>query len=242
MYSLHMIEITVFSIELSVALYHLLEHMYAYALLCSVLNSCRSHQRVLSKSEYIRFHQSALLYVTNAKNTPISKNLPCANSFSNVCKQSHSVRGQTFFVSFGPPKSPTVVSRHFFGFLRVGEFTAQDSSPPSAADPRIIGIRDISRALGNPPQYFRMHLRVSKTDPLVKGFPFIWAPQAHTTICPVAAILSFLVVRPIHLSGPLLRFPDGSILTRTLLVASVRMALAASCIDTSRYAGHSFWI
>ena len=129
MYSLHMIEITVFSIELSVALYHLLEHMYAYALLCSVLNSCRSHQQVLSKSEYIRFHQSALHDVTNAKNTPISKTFlaPIRMQTKTFCAWAD------FFVSFGPPKSPTVVGRHFFGFLRVGEFTAQDSSPLTRA-------------------------------------------------------------------------------------------------------------
>ncbi len=130
----------------------------------------------------------------------------------------------------------------FFGFLRVGEFTARDSSPPSAAaDAHIIGIHDISRAPGDPPQYLRVHLRVSKTDPFGRGV-YIYLGATGTTICPVAAILSFLVVRPTQLLGPLLRFPDGSILTRTVLVASVRKALAASGIDPSRYSGHSFRI
>ncbi len=130
----------------------------------------------------------------------------------------------------------------FLRVLRVGELTAQDSSPPSAAaDAHTIGIHDISRPPSDPPQYLRVHLRVSKTDPFGKGV-YNYLGATGSTICPVAAILSFLMVRPTHLLGPLLRFPDGSILTRTVLVASVRKALAASGIDSSRYSGHSFRI
>ena len=56
----------------------------------------------------------------------------------------------------------------FFGFVRVGEFTARNSSAPP--NPSIIGIQDISRAPGDPPQYLCIHLRVFKTHPSVEVF------------------------------------------------------------------------
>ncbi len=127
----------------------------------------------------------------------------------------------------------------FFGFFRVGEFTARDQSSP--LNPDIIGIHDISRAPGDPPNYICVHLRVSKTDPFGRG-AHVYLGRTASVICPVAAILSFLAVRPSHLTGPLLRFPDGSTLTRTFLIGAVKRALANAGIDPARYSGHSFRI
>ena len=42
--------------------------------------------------------------------------------------------------------------------------------------------------------------------------------------------------------GPLFRFVDGRYLTRDRFVKAVRDAVAASGVDTSKYAGHSFRI
>ena len=117
----------------------------------------------------------------------------------------------------------------FFGFVRVGEFTARNLSAPP--NPSIIGIQDISRAPGDPPQYLCIHLRVSITDPFGRGV-HIYLGRTNAIICPVAAILSFL---PSHLAGPLLQFADGTTLTRTFLVTAVKRALATAGIDPSRY-------
>ena len=127
----------------------------------------------------------------------------------------------------------------FFGFLRVGEFTARDGSSP--LNPDIIGVHDISRAPGDPPNYICVHLRVSKTDPFGRGV-HIYLGRTASVICPVAAILSFMTIRPSHLTGPLLRFLDGSTLTRTFLISTVKRALATASIDPTRYSGHSFRI
>ena len=127
----------------------------------------------------------------------------------------------------------------FFGFLRVGEFTARDGSSP--LNPDIIGVHDISRAPGDPPNYICVHLRVSKTDPFGRGV-HIYLGRTASVICPVVAILSFMTIRPSHLTGPLLRFLDGSTLTRTFLISTVKRALATAGIDPTRYSGHSFRI
>ena len=145
------------------------------------------------------------------------------------------------------PHPPTYESRlhwaacclGFFGFLRVGEFTARNSSAPP--NPGIIEIQDISRAPGDTPQYLCIHLRVLKTDPFGRGV-HIYLGRTNAIICPVAAILSFLVVRPSHLSGPLLQFADGTTLTRSFLITAVKRALSTAGIDPSRYSGHSFRI
>ena len=127
----------------------------------------------------------------------------------------------------------------FFGFLRVGEFTARDGSSP--LNPDIISVHDISRAPGDPPNYICVHLRVSKTDPFGRGV-HMYLGRTASVICPVAAILSFMTIRPSHLTGPLLRFLDGSTLTRTFLISTVKRALATAGIDPTRYSGHSFRI
>ena len=120
----------------------------------------------------------------------------------------------------------------------MGEFTARDWSSPLSPD--IIGVHDISRAPGDPPNYICVHFRVSKTDPFGRGVHIYLGRTS--VICPVTAILSILAVRPSHLTGPLLRFLDGSTLTRTFLISGVKRALATAGIDPTRYSGHSFCI
>ena len=127
----------------------------------------------------------------------------------------------------------------FYGFLRVGKFTVRDLSSP--LNPDIISVLDISRAPGDPPNYICIHLRVSKTDPFGRGV-HVYLGRTGSVICPVATSLSFVAVCPSHLTGPLLRFLDGSTLTRTFLISAVKRALAAAGVNPSRYSGHSFRI
>jgi len=85
-----------------------------------------------------------------------------------------------------------------------------------------------------------VHLHHSKTDPFGVGCK-IYIGHTNTTPCPVAAVLSYLSLRPSS-PGPLFLFQDGTPLTRATLVTHLHTALAQAGIDTSCYSGHSFRI
>ena len=61
------------------------------------------------------------------------------------------------------------------------------------------------------------------------------------TLCPVAAVLSYLLVRP-NRPGPLFMYQDGHPLSQVDLVAAVHQTLAADGLDVSRFNGHNFRI
>ena len=61
-------------------------------------------------------------------------------------------------------------------------------------------------------------------------------------VCPVAAILSFIAIRPQHFTGPLFRFQDGSTLTKNMLITHVKRAVSAAGLNPHLYSGHSFRI
>ena len=126
----------------------------------------------------------------------------------------------------------------FFGFLRAGEFIARSASDSSGA---LIAASDVTRDLSYPPNFVKIHLRQSKTDSFGRGVD-IFLGRTNQAICPVAAILSFLTVRPAGMGGPLFCFQDGSVLSRERLVGEVRAALQRQGLDASRYSGHSFRI
>lgn len=63
----------------------------------------------------------------------------------------------------------------------------------------------------------------------------------YVGLCPVAAILGYIVVRSPG-PGPLFVFNDGPYLTQEKLVGSVRHALMTARVDTKGYSGHSFCI
>ena len=60
-------------------------------------------------------------------------------------------------------------------------------------------------------------------------------------MCPVAAVLSYLMVRGTAL-GPLFVYQDGQKLTHQRFSEAVRGALASAEIDHSKYFTHSFHI
>ena len=126
----------------------------------------------------------------------------------------------------------------FFGFLRSGEFTAHSQRYPGVT---LISADDIARDSAYPPCFVRARLRRSKTDPFGRGIDIFLGRTSHA-ICPVAAILSFLSVRPTTLLGPLFCFQDGSVLTRDRLVREVRAILRTQGVDASKFSGHSFRI
>lgn len=126
----------------------------------------------------------------------------------------------------------------FFGFLRCGEFTVPDDS---SFDPTChLTPRDVSVDRHHHPSMVRVFLKQSKTDPFRMGVP-IFLGRSDGDLCPVAAILGYLVVRGSD-DGPLFRFSDGRPLTRQRLVLQLQRVLAEVGVDSSRFSGHSFRI
>ena len=81
----------------------------------------------------------------------------------------------------------------FFGFMRAGEFTATsvgDFDPSTS-----LCISDMSVDDRENPSMVCVVLRQSKTDPFRKGIS-IYLGRTYADLCPVAAILAYIAVRP----------------------------------------------
>ena len=124
----------------------------------------------------------------------------------------------------------------FFGFLRTGEAVAPSDSGFDAryhlsyGDVRVNSIQN--------PLWMEVHIKRSKCDQFAEGIKIVIGATG-SDLCPVAAMLGFLVQRGCA-PGALFLFKDGRLLTRTHFVLALRSALAESGIDSSLYAGHSF--
>ena len=126
----------------------------------------------------------------------------------------------------------------FFGFLRVGEMTVPGDE---AYDPAVhLSRSDI--AMDNPaaPSVMRVSIKQSKTDPFRKGVDLFLGKTA-TELCPVAALLNYLVVRGPE-AGPLFRYKDGRCLSRQRFVEAIKAALQQAGVEQVKYNGHSFRI
>ena len=122
----------------------------------------------------------------------------------------------------------------YFGFLRAGEFTAVDSAPP------IILMSDVAINSRSAPTAFRLRLRRSKTDPLGRGVD-IFLGVSGTEVCPVAALLQYLAVRPLG-DGHLFVWEDGRPLSKSTFVNHLRRGLQSAGFDMTRFSGHSLRI
>ena len=123
----------------------------------------------------------------------------------------------------------------FFAFLRSGEFTVLSPSSKLVLTPSNICVDSRTD-----PSFLIITLRSCKTDPFGAGCT-LYVGCTHSTICLVAAVLSYLAARSPS-PEPLFIHQDGSPLTCSFLVAAVRAALSNSGRDLSRYNGHSFRI
>jgi len=124
----------------------------------------------------------------------------------------------------------------FFGFLRAGEFTVTSLT---AGYP--LSVDDVAVDSRVNPQVLLVHIRRSKTNPYGAGIRIFLGRTGDTNLCPVAAVLQYLAIRP-STPGPLFVFQTGCPLTRPLLVRHVRQALLQAGINVSKYSGHSFRI
>ncbi len=126
----------------------------------------------------------------------------------------------------------------FFGFLRSGEVVVPSDSGFDATVHLAYG--DVKLDNVASPRYLVVQIKASKTDPFRKGVS-IYLGRTDADLCPVAAVLSYMVQRGSS-QGPFFRFSDGRSLTRDRFVAAVRSTLQAAGIPSAHYAGHSFRI
>lgn len=123
----------------------------------------------------------------------------------------------------------------YFGFLRAGEFTMVDpTAPPS------ITLEDVAVDSRTAPSALRLFLRRAKTDPFGKGVE-IFLGSSGTEVCAVAALLSYMSVRP-PARGHLFVWEDGRPLSRPVFVTRLRRGLELAGLEVGRYSGHSLRI
>ena len=125
----------------------------------------------------------------------------------------------------------------FFGFMRAGEFTCQSWQ---AYTPDKLGPQDVSVNSHQAPSVLSLRLRRSKVDPFGNGVT-ICLGSTGRTICPVAALLSYLAQRG-RQPGPLFLFSNGHTLSKNRLMHHVRRAISGCGGDASGIMGHSFRI
>ena len=126
----------------------------------------------------------------------------------------------------------------FFAFLRAGEMTVPSDDGLDLNTH--LTPQDISVDCPHRPAVMKVTIKTSKTDPFRKGID-LFLGKSETDLCPVVAVLGYLVVRG-HGPGPLFKFKDGCSLTRQRLVVAVREALQVAGLDCTKYCGHSFRI
>ena len=108
-------------------------------------------------------------------------------------------------------------------------------------DPSIsLCLEDVSVDSHSNPTMVCIRLKQSKTDPFRHRVD-VFVGHTDSNLCLVAAILSYVAVRP-SVTGPLFVFHDRQPLTRDRLVQAVCQALSSAGVDTSAYSGHSFRI
>ena len=130
------------------------------------------------------------------------------------------------------------VTTCFFGFMRSGEMTLPSETsfdPSSHLTFGDVTVDDIST-----PQIVKLRLKASKTDPFRKGVEIVLG-RTNNSLCPVAALLSYLAKRG-NKPGFLFLFVDDRPLTKSRFILKIREALSHLGIDSSQYAGHSFRI
>ena len=126
----------------------------------------------------------------------------------------------------------------FFGFLRCGEFMLPDST---TFDHSIhLTPADVAVDSHQTPTMVAIRIKQSKTDQFKEGTT-IYLGKTSTTICPVAALLQYLAIRPSG-EGPLFVMEDSKVITKSLFITKIRQVLAKAGMDASTYKGHSFRI
>ena len=127
----------------------------------------------------------------------------------------------------------------YFGFMRIGELTVSSDDAYDSASHLSWG----DSAVDDPacPSCMEVRVKASKTDPFQQGISLLIGRVA-SDLCPVSAMLAYLVVRGNQTGPPLFKFQDGRPLTRQRFVMAVKEALDAAGVEAGQYSGHSFRI
>ena len=126
----------------------------------------------------------------------------------------------------------------FFGFFRLGEILLQSGC---TYDSNIhLSVGDVAVENVEDPKMVQISLKHSKTDQFGQGSK-IYLGRTRNDLCPVAAILAYLVLRG-NMQGPIFRFQNGSTLTKDRFITVVREVLQTTGIDATSYSGHSYRI
>ena len=122
----------------------------------------------------------------------------------------------------------------FYGFLRVGEYTAPTRFSTNA---RTLLARHLLLAADS----LTISLPSSKTSQFAPPAP-IHIGATSSSMCPVQAMRRFLRSRRAPLSAPLFVFPDGSFLSSRLVSTTLKWALLQAGEDPTAYSSHSLRI
>ena len=124
----------------------------------------------------------------------------------------------------------------FFGFFRSGEICTEKSESFDPLAKLLVDRVKVDNIVD--PQVVWIWLSKSKTDQAREGAA-INLPRTSDDLCPVAALLTWIVYRG-DSPGPLFLFRSGSHLTRAAFVRELRKALLGVGLDPNHYSGHSF--
>ena len=125
----------------------------------------------------------------------------------------------------------------FFRFLRSGEFTLQTAAAAPA-----IQVSDTAMDSHTVPSVVCIHLRKAKMDPFGRDI-LLYLGRTGTDICPVAALLNYLLIRPCG-DGPMhVRAPGWlpHCFSNNSSLKCVKPWGVAG-LNPSQYSGHSFQI
>ena len=124
-----------------------------------------------------------------------------------------------------------------YGFLQTAEFPV----PNGKFDPSShLAIKDVAADCHTAPSLLQIWIKMSKTDQY-KHRTFVYMATTNNELCPVAAVLSYLVHDPSG-EGPLFQFSNGFPLTRVKFVLEFRQVLTSTRVQADGYTGHSFRI
>ena len=125
----------------------------------------------------------------------------------------------------------------FFGFLRIGEITA-DPGPNSPSPLQLCHVTKLLDSQGTT-QAFRITFCNFKHHYNERSFSLVISRQQ--VCCPVQLLSSYLSLRG-NSTGPLFKAMDGSPISRTYFASQLSLAISLCGLDPSRYKGHSFRI
>ncbi len=124
----------------------------------------------------------------------------------------------------------------FFVFFRVSELV---SHAALSSNTRALKIGDIT--IPTTAHQMIIHLRYSKTDQSGKGTRICISSIPHSPLCPVAAMVQYLQVRPPGPADLFVHFNTNT-LTRYQFQALLKKAISHLGIDHQQYSSHSFRI